>query len=100
MFDKARDWFMQDGGVHVKDEEHIDEFLRDLAIIPDLKVSDSNGRYALEKKANIIKGTDIESTDFADSFALTFASPVSYVPQGLGFNSNQIQTVNKNWQER
>lgn len=100
MFDKARDWFMQDGGVYVKDQEHIDEFLRDLAIIPDLKVSDSNGRYALEKKANIIKGTDIESTDFADSFALTFASPVSYVPQGLGFNANQIQTVNKNWQQR
>ncbi len=99
MYDKGRDWFMQEGGVYIKDQEYIDEFYRDLSIIPDLKVSDSNGRYALEKKANIVKGTEIDSTDFADSFMLTFASPVSYVPQGLGFKSG-IQTVNKNWQQR
>ncbi len=99
MYDKARDWFMQQGGAYVRDQEHIDEFLRDMAIIPDLKVSDSSGRYSLEKKANIVKGTDIASTDFADSFVLTFASPVVYTPQGLGF-SRQIQTVNKNWQQR
>ena len=99
MYDKARDWFMQEGGVQIKDYEHIEEFLRDMAIIPDLKVSDSSGRYSLEKKANIVKGTNISSTDFADSFVLTFASPVAYVPQGLGF-SRQIQTVNKNWQQR
>lgn len=99
MYDKGRDWFMQEGGVYIKDQEYIDEFYRDLSIIPDLKVSDSNGRYALEKKANIVKGTEIDSTDFADSFMLTFASPVLYVPQGLGFKSG-IQTVNKNWQQR
>lgn len=99
MYDKGRDWFMQEGGVYIKDQEFIEEFYRDLSIIPDLKVSDSNGRYALEKKANITKGTEIDSTDFADSFMLTFASPVSYVPQGLGFKTG-IQTVNKNWQQR
>lgn len=99
MYDKGRDWFMQEGGVYIKDQEYIDEFFRDLSIIPDLKVSDSNGRYSLEKKANIIKGTEIDSTDFADSFMLTFASPVSYTPQGLGFKSG-IQAVNKNWQQR
>lgn len=99
MYDKGRDWFMQEGGVYIKDQEYIDEFFRDLSIIPDLKVSDSNGRYSLEKKANIIKGTEIDSTDFADSFMLTFASPVSYTPQGLGFKSS-IQAVNKNWQQR
>lgn len=100
MYDKARDWYMQEGGVYVRDQEHIDEFFRDLSIIPDLKVSDSNGRYALEKKANIIKGTEINSTDFSDSFALTFASPVAYVPEGLGFNSNQIIVKNNSWQQR
>lgn len=99
MFDKMRDWFMQDGGVFIKDQEFIEEFVRDISIIPDLKVSDSNGRYALEKKENIVKGTEIHSTDFADSLALTFASPVSYSPKGMNFN-NQIQTVNKNWQQR
>lgn len=99
MYDKGRDWFMQEGGVFIKDQEYIDEFFKDLSIIPDLKVSDSNGRYSLEKKANIIKGTEIDSTDFADSFMLTFASPVSYTPQGLGFKSG-IQAVNKNWQQR
>lgn len=99
MYDKGRDWFMQEGGVYIKDQEYIDEFFRDLSIIPDLKVSDSNGRYSLEKKANIIKDTEIDSTDFADSFMLTFASPVSYTPQGLGFKSG-IQAVNKNWQQR
>lgn len=99
MYDKGRDWFMQEGGVYIKDQEYIDEFFKDLSIIPDLKVSDSNGRYSLEKKANIIKGTEIDSTDFADSFMLTFASPVLYTPQGLGFKSG-IQAVNKNWQQR
>lgn len=99
MYDKGRDWFMQEGGVYIKDQEYIDEFFKDLSIIPDLKVSDSNGRYSLEKKANIIKGTEIDSTDFADSFMLTFASPVSYTPQGLCFKSG-IQAVNKNWQQR
>ena len=99
MYDKGRDWFMQEGGVYIKDQEYIDEFFRDLSIIPDLKVSDSNGRYSLEKKSNIIKGTEIDSTDFADSFMLTFASPVTYTPQGLGFKSG-IQAVNKNWQQR
>ena len=68
MYDKGRDWFMQEGGVYIKDQEYIDEFFKDLSIIPDLKVSDSNGRYSLEKKANIIKGTEIDSTDFCRFF--------------------------------
>lgn len=99
MYDNMRSWFMQQGGVCIKDQEFIEEFVRDISIIPDLKVSDSNGRYSLEKKENIVKGTEIHSTDFADSLALTFASPVAYSPKGIGFNNNQIQVVNKNWQQ-
>jgi len=100
MFDNLRSWYMQEGGVFIKDQEFIEEFVRDVSIIPDLKVSDSTGRYALEKKENIVKGTEIHSTDFADSLALTFASPVAYSPKEFGYNINQIQTVNKNWQQR
>ncbi len=99
MFDKMRSWYMQDGGVYIEDQEFIDEFVRDISIIPDLKVSDSNGRYYLEKKENIVKGTEIHSTDFADSLALTFASPVVYNPKEFGFD-NEIKSVNKNWQQR
>jgi len=98
MYDKMRDWFIK--GAYIKDTEYIDEFIRDISIIPDLKVSDSNGRYSLEKKANIVKGTDVHSTDFADSLALTFASPVAFNAQEKGFNNNQIQIINKNWQQR
>lgn len=100
MYDKMRDWFMQDGGVEIKDQEYIEEFTRDIAIIPDLKQSDSTGRFSLEKKENIVKGTEINSTDFADSLALTFASPVNYTPNGFGYNANKIQAINKNWQQR
>lgn len=100
MFDNMRTWFMQEGGVYIKDQEYIDEFVRDISIIPDLKVSDSNGRYSLEKKENIVKGTEISSTDFADSLALTFASPVAYAPKEFGFNANKIETINKSWQQR
>lgn len=101
MYDKMRSWYIQEGGVFIKDQEFIEEFVRDISIIPDLKVSDSTGRYSLEKKENIVKGTEIHSTDFADSLALTFASPVVYTPKEFGFNnSNQIQTINKNWQQR
>lgn len=99
MYDKMRSWFMQDGGVFIKDQEFIDEFVRDISIIPDLKVSDSTGRFSLEKKENIVKGTEIHSTDFADSLALTFASPVANVNKELG-NSIEIKTINKNWQQR
>lgn len=76
MFDKLRDWFMQTGGVYVKDKEYIDEFVRDIAILPDLNRSDSSGKFVMEKKENIVKGTEINSTDFADSLALTFADTV------------------------
>jgi len=100
MYDKMRSWFMQEGGVQIDDQEYIEEFVRDISIIPDLKVSDSNGRYSLEKKENIVRGTEIDSTDFADSLALTFASPVAYAPKEFGYNPNQILTVNKNWQQR
>ena len=98
MYDNMRTWYMQEGGVYIKDQEFIEEFVRDISIIPDLKVSDSNGRYSLEKKENIVKGTEINSTDFADSLALTFASPVAYSPKE--FESNSVKTINKNWQER
>ena len=100
MFDKMRSWFMQAGGVFIKDQEYIEEFVRDISIIPDLKVSDSTGRYSLEKKENIVKGTEIHSTDFADSLALTFASPVANVKKEFGFNQNNQRVINKNWQER
>lgn len=99
MFDKMRSWFMQEGGVYIKDQEYIEEFVRDISIIPDLKVSDSNGRYSLEKKENIVKGTEIHSTDFADSLALTFASPVVSYKNEFGIK-NELKVVNKNWQQR
>ena len=94
-----RSWYIQDGGVQIQDHEYIEEFVRDISIIPDLKVSDSTGRFSLEKKENIVKGTEIHSTDFADSLALTFASPVQAVSYDFE-NPVQIQTVNKNWQQR
>lgn len=100
MYDNMRSWYMQDGGVYIKDQEFIEEFVRDISIIPDLKVSDSTGRYSLEKKENIVKGTEIHSTDFADSLCLTFASPVAYTPKEFGFKKAGVQTVNKNWQQR
>ncbi len=100
MYDNMRTWYMQDGGVFIKDQEYIEEFVRDISIIPDLKVSDSTGRFALEKKENIVKGTEIHSTDFADSLALTFASPVANTPLEFGFKNTNIQTINKNWQQR
>lgn len=100
MYDKMRSWYMQEGGVYIKDHEFIEEFVRDISIIPDLKVSDSTGRFALEKKEKIVQGTEINSTDFADSLALTFASPVAYTPTEFGFEANKIQTVNRNWQQR
>ena len=99
MYDKMRSWYIQDGGVQIQDQEYIEEFVRDISIIPDLKVSDSTGRFSLEKKENIVKGTEIHSTDFADSLALTFASPVQAVSYDFG-NPVQIQTVNRNWQQR
>lgn len=102
MYDKMRDWFMQDGGVYIKDGEHREEFIRDIAIIPDLKVGDSNGKMALEKKENIVKGTDIHSVDFADSLALTFASPVRnfQTEEKFAQASSGIRTINKSWQQR
>lgn len=101
MFDKMRSWYMQEGGVYIQDQEFIEEFVRDISILPDLNVSDSTGRFSLEKKANIVKGTEIHSTDFADSLALTFASPVNYTPSEFGYNNNNnIQIANKNWQQR
>lgn len=100
MYDNMRSWYIQQGGVYIKDQEYIEEFVRDISIIPDLKVSDSTGRYSLEKKENIVKGTEIHSTDFADSLALTFASPVSYTPKEFGFKQQGIQSVNRNWQQR
>ena len=100
MYDNMRSWYMQEGGVYIKDQEYIEEFVRDISIIPDLKVSDSTGRYSLEKKENIVKGTEINSTDFADSLALTFASPVPYANKEIGYNVNTIKTVNRNWQQR
>lgn len=99
MYDKMRSWYMQEGGVQIQDQEYIEEFVRDISIIPDLKVSDSTGRFSLEKKENIVKGTEIHSTDFADSLALTFASPVQAISYEFG-NPVQVQTVNRNWQQR
>lgn len=99
MYDKMRDWFMQEGGVYIQDQQYLEEFVRDISIIPDLKVSDSNGRFSLEKKEKIVKGTEIHSTDFADSLALTFASPVQANLSEYGY-SNKTQVVNKNWQQR
>ncbi len=99
MYDKMRSWFMQEGGCYIQHQEYIEEFVRDISIIPDLKVSDSNGRFSLEKKENIVKGTEVHSTDFADSLALTFASPVQAINTDFN-NTTQVQTINQNWQQR
>lgn len=99
MYDKMRDWFMQNGGVSIKDQEFIEEFVRDISLIPDLKLSDSSGRYSLEKKEKIVKGTEITSTDFADSLALTFASPIAY-KMADGNQSRIIKAKSINWQDR
>lgn len=95
MYDKMRDWFMQQGGVSIKDHTYIDEFCRDIAIIPDLQRNDSSGKFFLEKKKNIVKGTDINSTDFADSLALTFASPVNIVS-----SNSSITVKSKKWNSK
>lgn len=97
MYDKMRDWFMQQGGVFIKDQSYIDEFVRDISIIPDLKISDSNGRFSLEKKEKIVQGTEIHSTDFADSLALTFASPIQAISSNLA--PVTVQVNNQNWQQ-
>lgn len=95
MFDRLRDWYLQVGGVFIKDQEYIEEFVRDISILPDLDRSDSSGKFIMEKKENIVKGTDIHSTDFADSLALTFANKVQRK------ETNQIvEVVNKHWNER
>lgn len=99
MYDNMRSWFMQEGGVSIQHQEFIEEFVRDISIIPDLKVSDSNGRFSLEKKEKIVKGTEINSTDFADSLALTFASPVQANLGEFGLG-NVVQVANNNWQQR
>ena len=101
MYDKMRDWFLQEGGVYIKDSEYLDEFERDIAIIPDLKPMDSNGKLGLRRKEDIVKGTEISSVDFADSLALTFASPVRAVQNEERFNpaSQLVRVINKNWQE-
>jgi hypothetical protein len=98
MYDKMRDWFMQNGGVSIKDQEFIEEFVRDISLIPDLKLSDSNGRYSLERKEKIVEGTEITSTDFADSLALTFASPIAYKMDGEENKIIKAKTIN--WQDR
>lgn len=102
MYDKMRDWFIQEGGVYIKDSEYIDEFERDIAIIPDLEPGDSNGRLGLKSKKDIVKGTEINSVDFADSLALTFASPVRAVQNEEKFSqaSQLVRVINNNWQER
>lgn len=99
MFDCLRDWFMQPGGVFIQDQEHIEEFVRDIYLIPDLKISDSNGRYSLESKAKIVSGTDITSTDYADAAALTFASPVA-VDVGEAHIIQPVKVINRSWQHR
>jgi hypothetical protein len=99
MFDKMRTWYMQQGGVFIKDHEFIEEFVRDISIIPDLKVSDATGRFALEKKEKIVAGTEIHSTDFADSLALTFASPVANISNKFAIKKQFNQVINNNWQQ-
>jgi hypothetical protein len=74
MYEGLRDWFMQKGGVYIKDQEHIEELYADLMLMPDLAIKDSNGRLFLPPKDKIYKGTGISSPDYGDALALTFAS--------------------------
>lgn len=107
MYDRMRDWFIQDGGVFIADTENVEELVADLMLIPDLEVMDSNGKLGLKKKKEIVKGTNINSLDMSDSLALTFASLVVKKPaqqyDEFGNPQNQsqiIKVVKKNWQER
>lgn len=97
MFDRARDWFMQDGGVYIKDSDNIEELYRDLMLIPDLEVADSNGKLGLERKEKIVKGSSISSTDFADALAITFASLVQKYDEYMNRfgGANHVQVINE-----
>jgi hypothetical protein len=83
-----RDWFEQPGGVDIEDE---DVLQADLCCVQ--YSYDSSGRYVLEKKEHIM-ARGLESPDFFDAPALTFAEPVA--PPNLKKRKQQgrIQTIN------
>lgn len=72
MHDKVRDWFMQDGGVDIKDD---DEICNEYSIIPDMKIN-SSGKLFMISKEDIKENNYGRSPDYFDSLALTFAEKV------------------------
>lgn len=83
-----RDWFMQDGGVRIPDNDVV---IRDIGIIPDFKPN-ANGQWVMESKDSIKKMNGGASPDIADALALTFADiNVSIKPSTGG---SKIRVVN------
>ena len=66
-----RDWFELPGGVDIPDEDALQEDL-----CGPMYSYDSNSRYVIEKKENMMK-RGLRSPDIADALALTFAEPVA-----------------------
>jgi hypothetical protein len=72
MHEKLRDWFMQDGGVSIPNNN---ELINELSIIPDMKIN-SLGKLYMVPKDDIKELNRGKSPDYVDSLALTFAKPV------------------------
>lgn len=77
MHDQVRNWFYQEGGVDIKDN---DEICNEYSIIPDLKIN-SQGRLYMPPKEEIKELNLNKSPDYFDSLALTFAEPVNTRPR-------------------
>jgi hypothetical protein len=79
---KMRDWFMQDGGVEMPDNDQLEI---EIASIPDFK-RNSNGQYFMVSKDEIKKVLGGKSPDLTDAIALTFSYDVK----------NNVKKENKN----
>lgn len=86
---EMRDWFGQDGGVSIPDN---DELAVDLYSIPDFKYN-SNSAYVLPSKDEIKKVLK-RSPDMADALALTFAGIVPIMNEDQN-SFSRYKVVNK-----
>lgn len=82
-------WFEQPGGVDVPDD---DEFQTDMCVIQ--YGYDSSGRWKLESKEHIIEVRKLQSPDYYDAGALTFAEPVAAPNLGKMKARASVETVN------
>lgn len=86
MYDRMRNWFIK--GASIPDNN---ELIDELAVMPDLKIGDSNGRFIMMKKEQIKKDiTNGVSPDIADALALSFAYEIK-----LDNNDNEIKVINR-----